>query len=280
VPFLTLRELLLVPVPPTDPDEDHRFLPTHYVRIPSPGTSFRRVIQGVPVRVEHNSAGLFLIINNTTAYRIVARPVPRLKWHAQSRPSKYQEQRTLKPGDPSSRFPLPPATYLILDTLGNKVRSLFVHIPSKFIGSSHEIRHHKRAWIYRSLNTPKTARTNRRLDKLFARYPERRADVMNPQNDIAKLMRQSHRPFDTRDRTWMRLILAARHGLSGEKLETETTAALEEWRTSKKSRGNPKGRLPWYWYRTGLAAINKIRSFVLERENELIEPPPLPRRGL
>jgi hypothetical protein len=238
-PFLTLRELLLVPAPPADPDG--RALPTHYVRIPSPGHSFKHIIQGVPVIVQHSIHGLHLIINNTTAYQIVARPVPRLKWHTQSKPSQFQEQRTLKSGDLASRFPVPPATYLILDTLGHRVRSLFLHIPSRCIGSAHEIKHHKRNWIYRSLNTPKHARTERNLTKLFARFPERRADVLNPKNSIAKLMTPSHRPFDIRDRTWMRLILAARHGLSGEKLENETTAALAAWRSSKKPRGNPRG---------------------------------------
>jgi hypothetical protein len=283
VPFLRLRDLLAVPVP-SDAPADDRALPLTYTRIPLPPQRKQFTIRGIPVRLEAQPHGLFLIIGDSIVYSIIAQNMPRHRWHHQPRHNQYWEwtidnrtiqTRPLQPGDPASRFPLPPVRYLIRDSLGHNTRQLFLHVPTGIIGSEYELRAQS-IYIHSSYHLTPAQRHQRNLDRLFARFPERRDDVMNLQNDIAKLMTQSHRPYDTRDRTWMRLILAARFSLSGEKLETETTAAIEQWRASKKSRGNPKGKLPWYGHRS-LAAINKMRTFVLERENELIEPPPLPR---
>jgi hypothetical protein len=258
VPFLKLRDLLAVPA------NDGK---TRTV-IPPPGQFLQATQQptGIIVRLEHRPDGLFLVINDDLTYPIIAQPMPRLLWHLYpAHPSR--EPRPLHPGDPSSRYPQPPARYVIRDSLGNNVKSLFLHIKTGRICSRYESQA-AGVWLYHSYHLKPSAREQRRLDKMFTAFPERQADVLDFRNSIAKLM--SLRPYDMNKDKWMRLILRARYGFSGADLETETTAALMDYRHRPANRTR---RRP-HFHRT-LGQFNQIRRQEKARLELLAEPLPL-----
>jgi len=250
VPFLKLQELLADPVPPVPPvndDDDDAWrphLPKTRTVIPSPGQwmASTHLKTGIIVRLEHRPDGLFLVIatDPEVVYLVVAQAMPRRWWH--SRATRLFNYRPLEPGHPSSRHPRPPNRYLIQDSLGNRVLMLYQTADGR-VCSRHEYEAGGRK-LYRSDNTPKMEREQRRLDKMFAGLPlpDRRPDILNFRNSIAKLM--TYRPERMHRRTWMRLILTARYGWKGDQLETETTATLMDYqhRPANRAKWRPEFR--------------------------------------
>jgi hypothetical protein len=151
--------------------------------------------------------------------------------------------------------------------LGNNVKSLFLHIPTGRICSRYESQA-AGIWLYHSYHLNPSVREQRRLDKMFAAFPDRRADVLNFRNSIAKLM--SLRPCDMNKDKWMRLILRARYGFSGADLETETTAALMDYRHRPANRTR---RRP-HFHRT-LGQFNRMRWQEKARLELSAEPLPI-----
>jgi len=234
-PFLRLREFLAVAVPPRPGrTPGNRTWPTVRTIIPDPGQFHQARLRptGVIVRLEHRPDGLFLVIGDDITYRVVPQPMPRLWWH--SRSLQPVSPRPLDAGHPLSRQPQPPNRYYVLDSLGNRVLLLYQTADGR-ICSRHEYEKGGRT-LYLSDHVPKSAREQQRLDKLFTGLPlpDRRPDILNFRNSLAKLM--TFRPHDMEKRTWMRIILTARYGWKGEQLETETTAALMAYNYRKANR--------------------------------------------
>jgi hypothetical protein len=209
-PFLQLNQLLAMP----RPDGRTRTF------IPAPGQFLQAPQQptGIIVRLEHRTDGLFLVMagqdgsGGDLTYPVIAQPMPRQRWHSAQ-----------------------PCRYMLRDSTGHNVRILLLHIPSGGIGSRHELEA-AHIYVHSSRDLKPSAREQRRLDKLFAGLPipHRRPDILNFRNSIAKLM--TYRPYDMERRTWMRLILTARYGWRGERLETETTGHLMDYNHRKWNR--------------------------------------------
>jgi hypothetical protein len=123
-------------------------------------------------------------------YPVVAQAMPRRWWH-----SRRHCPITTR------RYPQPPNRYLIQDSLGNRVLTLYQTADGR-VCSRHEYEAGGRK-LYRSDNTPRMEREQRRLDKLFAGLPlpDRRPDIANFRNSIAKLM--TYRPERMHRRTWI-----------------------------------------------------------------------------
>jgi hypothetical protein len=253
VPFLHLRQFLTTAVPPRpDRTPGNRAWPTTRTIIPDPG-QFHQARQhptGITVRLEHRPDGLFLVIGDDITYQVLAQPMPRLWWH--SRSLQPITSRPLEPGHPLSRYPQPPNRYYILDSLGNRVLLLYKTKDGR-ISSRHEYEMGGPA-LYVSDNIKKSARESRRLDKLFASLPppDRRPDILNFRNSLAKLM--TCRPPDMKKRVWMKLILTTRYGWRGEMLETETTAELTAYNHRKWNRAKNRAE-----FRDHIEPINQAR---------------------
>jgi hypothetical protein len=216
---------------------------------------------GLPCRVGHYPDDTWWVeIAGRYRYQLVPRFIPvssrHLIW------IKAEQQYRLPYGQE------PPTSFYALDALGKRVSTLFVldngTIPAPF-GSRHELKIY-----YRCNNRAKpAAREQRRIDRLFMKYPDRKTDVMNPKNSIPKLM--SLRPWNLLKRKWMRLILKARYNLKGQELETQTTRQLESYHTRPANRSRNR---PQYAYTLGPMNWAAHQDKVWRDEHS--EPPPLP----
>jgi hypothetical protein len=254
-PFpLRLREFLATSVPPRHGrTPGNRAWPRIKTIVPPPGrwmaSTYRKT--GTPVRLEHRpDGGLFLVIGDDITYQVVSQPMPRRWWHSRSIQS--VSPRPLEPGHPLSRFPRPPNRYYIVDSLGNRVLMLYQTADGR-VCSRHEYEAGGRT-LYVSDNIKKSAREQRRLDKLFAGLPlpDRRPDIRNFRNSITKLM--TYRPYRMHHRRWMRLILTTRYGWKGEQLETETTAELMNYRHRKANRARHRPQ-----FQAHIEPLNQVR---------------------
>jgi hypothetical protein len=215
----------------------------------SPGQYFTTILPNkLPVRIEHHVDGSWwLLITNLAVYRLV--PIP------QPRPKRVKNW---------SRSPV---QFFILDHTGQRVRNLYARQNkdgSVDVGSRHELRIN-----YRTDRMPPHIRRERRLSKLFASCPGLRFDVLDTRNSIFKLMRL--RPYRMRRRDFMRLCIAARHGLRGDALEEETTATLMAYDTRPANRNRQR----LHYHRT-LFPINEATRRARRWQIEHSEPPPLP----
>jgi hypothetical protein len=228
-----------------------------------PGQFFTTILPNkLPVRVEHHLDGSWLlVIPNIATYSLVAEPMAVPKWRLIWRDGAYHLPSGLRR----------PVRFYIHDGTGRRVRNLYAvrnKDGSVVVGSRHEL---KISYQTDSMNHPK--RKQRRLTKLFARCPERRADVLNFRNSIYKLM--TLRPWigksRIRKRDWLRIIVAARYDLRGDELESEVTANLTAYncRPANRSRYRPQ------YYRT-LLPLNQAAHQVRQWQEEHSEPPPLP----
>jgi hypothetical protein len=206
---------------------------------------------GLKIKLEHNNDGLFLIVGDDIAiYPVVAMSMPKLKW-----------QR---------RFP---CYYLIQDSLGRRVKGLFVHVPTKTIGSRRELEA-AGIYVHSSRDLKPLAQSQRRLDKLFADVPDAdycREQIRSMRNSIRKLMQlRPTYPWIWEKRQWMRLILEARYGFQGSRLEEETTVALMQYNHRPAYR--PK-QVPHFW--RSLGAFNEARRQEQVRAELAAEPLPI-----
>jgi len=254
--LLKLRDLLCVSVPvATLDDGEPIYEPRTYIPRPGQFLQATQPATGILCRLEHRpQTGLFLVIGNTASYPIVAQRMPNIP----------KIDGTSVGGW---------CRYLIKDSLDNRVFNLY-RTKDGFIGSRQECATRK-IIIYPPRDRTPTEQTERRLAKLFADFPELRADVCNPKKSINQLMYL--RPYDMTKRRWMSVILRARYpGLrTGQELETEVTAALQDWNQGRKSRGCPKGERPDNFSYT-LGQYNQFRQQVIEAERVMSIEPPLP----
>jgi hypothetical protein len=258
------------------------------MRLPGRGQSITRTLpNGLPVRVEHHRDGSWwLIIPNIASYPLIADPMSVPKRRMVWRDGAYHLQSGMRR----------PVRFYILDATGKRVRNLyaFTNPDGSFrVGSRHELKMN-----YATDFMSPEQRTKHRLDKVRAEHPTRADAIFDWKNDIATLLRQ--RPHGMRRKDWLETIIRARWGIvhkgDGEKIEFEITRTIQQhiWPSKesrgilaainqyiwpavrvKKSRGQPKGKLPAHFDRT-LGEVNRRRQQAKRRQEELEIEPPLP----
>lgn len=229
-PFLNLRDFLAVDgrttIPPLGKFIQAKQKPTNTL-----------------VRLTHRPDGLFLIIGGITTYPVISQVMP---YSHRKRMSDWKR-------------------YVIEDTTNHRVYDLY-QTKDGYIGSRWECADHLHCGhIYSSRDLKPHEQEQRRLDRLFAPFPDRyRDNVMNLSNSITKLLEKPRRPYHLTKYRWVSIIQRARHNLSGEALETATTLALKAYneRPANRTRhGSMRGLGEW----------NEMRREVLKGEVSMDE---------
>jgi hypothetical protein len=154
----------------------------------------------------------------------------------------------------------PPVSFSFLDTLGNKVRALYM-CDGK-VGSRFEIA----ATDYVSDCLAPDQRGIRHREKLAAKYPLQAADILNWRYDLKHLLRR--RPFHMWRKKWIAEVLRARmRGDDKERIESEITATITEMLYRPKTK-----RMSSNFYRT-LLPLNRLRRLLMTKQNA--EPLPI-----
>jgi hypothetical protein len=231
--LLVVRAKDLFPTIPRYQDDDGKRQPRRV--IPARGQVIPRTIpNGVKVKVlQYHDGTFWAVLSENHIYQLVPEILPI--------PPQWKRQHN------------PPVSFSFLDTLGNKVRALYM-CDGK-VGSRFEIS----ATDYVSDCLTPDQRGIRHREKLTAKYPLHAADILNWRYDLKHLLRR--RPFHMWRKRWIAEVLRARmRGDDNERIESEITATITETLYRLKTKGMPSN-----FYRT-LLPLNKLRKLLMTKQ--------------